>query len=301
MDLNNDALSRLNRRLKDCFLGDDTLSAFAEEEYFWSGQGFRGRLSIEVGNCFGIQEEHLLEIAVFTELLHNASLVHDDIVDSDHQRRGYQTLWSKFGLSKALLLGDLLIAKAFEVASVSNVDSLVKSQWTLSLSNAVSVAVRGALSELDFKVSDSDDLFSKYLQMANDKTGVMFTLPIRCIGYAAKLDSLQVDKLIEVFSKLAVAYQIRDDEADFLGNKTGRTTASDILNDRPNLYHLLSKSPLYSSNFVMHASSFHEKLIGEAQAGLEAFPDRLSVTTRNLVLPFVQLSPVPDPSLTLSY
>ena len=111
----------------------------------------------------------------------------------------------------------------------------------------------------------------------------------------------QVDKLIEVFSKLAVAYQIRDDEADFLGNKTGRTTASDILNDRPNLYHLLSKSPLYSSNFVMHASSFHEKLIGEAQAGLEAFPDRLSVTTRNLVLPFVQLSPVPDPSLTLSY
>jgi len=51
----------------------------------------------------------------------------------------------------------------------------------------------------------------------------------------------------------------------------------------------------------MHASSFHEKLIGEAQAGLEAFPDRLSVTTRNLVLPFVQLSPVPDPSLTLSY
>ncbi len=66
MDLNHDTLSRLKRRLKDCFLDDETLRVFVDDGYFWSGQGFRGQLSIEAGNCFGVQEDHLLEIALFT-------------------------------------------------------------------------------------------------------------------------------------------------------------------------------------------------------------------------------------------
>ena len=301
MDLNHDTLSRLKRRLKDCFLDDETLRVFVDDGYFWSGQGFRGQLSIEAGNCFGVQEDHLLEIALFTELLHNASLVHDDIVDSDYERRGYQTLWHRYGLSKALLIGDLLIAKAFEVASMSEISSNVKSKWSLSLSNTVSVAVRGALSELDFKLSESDDLFSKYFRMASDKTGMMFTLPIRCIGYAAQLNESEIEKLSEIFSKLAVAYQIRDDEADYLGNKTGRATKSDFHNDRPNLFQLLSKSPLYSSNFLIHAAKYQEKLIEEAKVGLKEFPNSLNNMTSNLVLPFVQLSSKPDLSANLTH
>ena len=132
MDLTNNALGRLNRRLKDCFFNDETLRSFVDEGYFWSGQGFRGQLSMRAGTCFNLPEEHLLEIALFTELLHNASLVHDDIVDSDHERRGQETVWHKYGLSKALLVGDLLIAKAFEIASSSAIDSTIKSKWTLS-------------------------------------------------------------------------------------------------------------------------------------------------------------------------
>ena len=300
MDLTNNALSRLNRRLKDCFFNDETLRSFVDEGYFWSGQGFRGQLSMRAGTCFNLPEEHLLEIALFTELLHNASLVHDDIVDSDHERRGQQTVWHKYGLSKALLVGDLLIAKAFEIASSSAIDSTIKSKWTLSLSNAVSVAVRGALCELDFKVAENDDLFSRYLNMAYDKTGVMFTLPISCVGQTACLSDAEIKKLTEVFAKFAVAYQIRDDEADYLGNKTGRATMSDILNERPNLYYLLSKSERHSSDLFKHASKFHEKLIEEAEVGLEAFPNSLTHMIHELVLPFVKLTKSPDPSCNLA-
>ena len=71
MDLSNNALSRSNRRLKDCFLSDETLRSFVDEGYFWSGQGFRGQLSIQAGSCFNLPEENSLEIALFTELLHN--------------------------------------------------------------------------------------------------------------------------------------------------------------------------------------------------------------------------------------
>jgi geranylgeranyl pyrophosphate synthase len=299
MDLNQPSLSRLKRRLKDCFLEDETLRNFANEDYFWAGRGFRGQLSLDVGFCFDLSEEYLLDIALFTELLHNASLVHDDIVDGDHERRGHQTVWHKYGLSKALLVGDLLIAKAFEVASSSSIDSIVKTKWTSSLSKAVSVAVRGAICELEFKVSDTDDIFPRYLSMANDKTGVMFTLPIFCVGYAARLEDAQITKLTDIFAKLAVAYQIRDDEADYLGNKTGRVTMSDILNKRPNLYYLLSKSDSYAADLFNHASNFHEKLIGEAEVGLEAFPNSLSKMIREFVLPFVQLTNISDSTCNL--
>ncbi len=184
---------------------------------------------------------------------------------------------------------------------MSEISSTVKSKWSLSLSNTVSVAVRGALSELDFKLSESDDLFSKYFRMASDKTGMMFTLPLRCIGYAAQLNESEIEKLSEIFSKLAVAYQIRDDEADYLGNKTGRATKSDFHNDRPNLFQLLSKSPLYSSDFLIHAAKYQEKLIEEAKVGLKEFPNSLINMTSNLVLPFVQLSTKPDLSANLTH
>jgi geranylgeranyl pyrophosphate synthase len=137
--------------------------------------------------------------------------------------------------------------------------------------------------------------------MAYDKTGVMFTLPISCVGHAARLEDAEIKKLTEVFAKLAVAYQIRDDEADYLGNKTGRATMSDILNDRPNLYYLLSKSEAHAPDLFKHASNFHEKLIEEAEVGLEAFPNSLTLMTRELVLPFVQLTKSPDPSCNLAY
>lgn len=76
---------------------------------------------------------------------------------------------------------------------------------------------------------------------------------------------------------------------------------SDILNDRPNLYYLLSKSEAHAPDLFKHASNFHEKLIEEAEVGLEAFPNSLTLMTRELVLPFVQLTKSPDPSCNLAY
>lgn len=294
MDISNSALSRLNRRLKGCFHRDATLRDFIDEDYFWSGQGFRGKLSIEVGSCFDIDEDILLEIALFSELLHNASLVHDDIVDQDSERRGRKSIWKKYGTDKAILLGDLLIAKAFEVASCARVANSVKVHWLSTLSKTVTEAVRGALNELEFNFSDDDEVLSRYHRMADQKTGVMFTLPIRCLGHAAGMSLKEIESLSGMFSKLAVAYQIRDDHADFFGLKKGRVSSSDIMNGRPNLYHLLSTSSDHSLDFVDYVSNFQENLINRAMDELTKFPSPLSDVVNELVLPFVRLKAVPD-------
>ena len=97
MDLMTPALSRLNRQLRACFLTDSTLACFSDDAYFWSGQNIRGRICLELGTAYGLPEDTLIEIAASTQLLHDASLIHDDIIDEDAERRGCAAIWKKYG------------------------------------------------------------------------------------------------------------------------------------------------------------------------------------------------------------
>ena len=117
MDLTTSALSRLEWRLKASFCSDPVLADFAEDAYFWSGQNIRGKICLNLGDAYGISEDILLDIAVTTQLLHDASLIHDDLIDEDTERRGYLTIWKKYGKAKAVLIGDLLISKAYQLVS----------------------------------------------------------------------------------------------------------------------------------------------------------------------------------------
>ena len=291
MDRNDSVLSRLDWRLRSLFSNDPILSGFLDEDYFWSGQGIRGKICLEVGQGFEVEDNLLLDIAVFTELLHNASLIHDDLIDGDTQRRGHPALWSKYGKPKALLVGDLLIAKAFEIASLSSLDSSRKVQWVAALSKTVATAVRGAVHELDFTVENQSLVLELYHTIAADKTGVLFSLPVRCIGIASNLEDTAAHSLSQIFSNLAVAYQIKDDQADFLGFKVGREKSSDILNGRPNIYHLLASSekPL-EEIFTLISHYQNDLIVGSLQAA-KALPKSVQTTLEKLLLPFVRLKP----------
>jgi geranylgeranyl pyrophosphate synthase len=246
---------------------------------------------VEVGQGFEVEDNLLLDIAVFTELLHNASLIHDDLIDGDTQRRGHPAVWSKYGKPKALLVGDLLIAKAFEIASLSSLDSLRKVEWVTALSKTVATAVRGAVHELDFTVENQSLVLEQYHTIAADKTGVLFSLPVRCIGIASNLEDTAAHSLSQIFSNLAVAYQIKDDQADFLGFKVGREKSSDILNGRPNIYHLLASSeqPL-EEIFTLISDYQNDLIVGSLQAA-KALPKSVQTTLEKLLLPFVRLKP----------
>ena len=291
MDRNDSVLSRLDWRLRSLFSSDPILSDFLDEDYFWSGQGIRGKICLEVGQGFEIEDNLLLDIAVFTELLHNASLIHDDLIDGDTQRRGHPALWSKYGKPKALLVGDLLIAKAFEIASLSSLDSSRKVQWVSALSKTVATAVRGAVHELDFTVENQSLVLEQYHTIAADKTGVLFSLPVRCIGVASNLEDTADHSLSKIFSNLAVAYQIKDDQADFMGFKVGRENSSDILNGRPNIYHLLASSEQPLEEIFTLISDYQKDLIAVSLQAAKALPKSVHTTLEKLLLPFVRLKP----------
>jgi geranylgeranyl pyrophosphate synthase len=302
MDCSLNFLSRLQWRLRNCFCEDPILKGYVDDPYFWSGQKIRAQICLSVGKSFGLREDLLLDIASFTDLLHNASLIHDDLIDDDVERRGCETPWKKYGKNKALLLGDLLIAKSFTVSSNIKISSSIKAAWALEISNCISSAVRGAFNELDFNSKTFDDIIVNYSDMSCNKTGVMFALPARCVAIASNENEICLSAITEIFTNLAIAYQIRDDQADYLGIKNGRKNLSDLKNNRPNLYYLLENTMFDEGSKEEFIENFQKDLIERAINLAKIHIPEMSDFFSGVIIPFITLnSSVPSSNKLLGY
>lgn len=295
MDLMTSALSRLEWRLRACFCSDPTLADFSDDAYFWSGQNIRGKICLDLGAAYSLHVDTLLDIAASTQLLHDASLIHDDLIDEDTERRGCAAIWKNYGKAKAILIGDLLISKAYDIATYSKVSDATKVLWTSEISVAVNSAVSGAVAELEFDAHNKQLILGNYYRMASLKTGALFALPARCIALTAKqLDD--VDRLNTIFLNLAVAYQIKDDQSDFLGTKSGREHSSDLKNGRPNLYHILANNGMSTDKCFDYINDYQQSLVADSVQLANSLPKQVCVILKELLIPFIELKPLPSSS-----
>ncbi len=97
--------------------GKHPLATAAQHHFKRTGKQLRGRMALAAGDSFGVPRTTSLPWAAAVEVLHNASLVHDDICDGDMVRRGAPSVWALYGRDTALALGDWLIALSFELAA----------------------------------------------------------------------------------------------------------------------------------------------------------------------------------------
>ena len=292
------ALSRLEWRLKACFCSNTILADCSKDDYFWSGQNIRGRICLGLGAAYGVSEDVVLDVAALTQLLHDASLIHDDLIDEDSQRRGYPAIWKKYGKAKALLIGDLLIAKSYEVAVESKVTDKIKVAWTSEISSAVSSAISGAVGELGFDTNDTGVILDDYFAMASRKTGALFALPARCITHVVN-QTEHKDLLSKIFANLAVAYQIKDDQSDLLGTKSGRAYSSDLKNARPNIYHILENIGMPKHKSFSFISDYHDSLVSDSLQLAKSLPYQVCGTLKELLFPFIELQRSPSSSRLL--
>ena len=86
--------------------------------------------------------------------------------------------------------------------------------------------------------------------MSRNKTGVMFALPARCVAIAARKNQLCLDAITEIFTNLAIAYQIRDDQADYFGVKKGRKNLSDLNKHKFISYGRGAPSPVFNPDWA---------------------------------------------------
>jgi len=258
-----------------------------------SGKRLRPALSLLAGGATGNVSSAHLELAVILELIHAATLVHDDIMDGAEIRRGQPTANAKWGNTLSVLLGDAMFAHALRLST-----SFTSAEITRRIAGATAEVCSGEIIQtqrrFDLSLSIAD-----YLRIIEMKTAMLF-------GAATELGAMLNEASPEVIGamksfglKLGTAYQIYDDCLDLAGNEAdaGKTLGTDLRKGKLTLpvLHLLQNCPeserarwnnvilsgegvdelvaaLTARGSLKNAIAFARNLLAEAAAALEIVP-----------------------------
>ena len=193
------------------------------------GKMLRAKLALSAAKRMGASQEPARYWAAAVELLHNASLVHDDMCDDDAVRRGRPSVWSVYGRNMALALGDWIIAKAFECAGHAAATSGLPHLVGLLSEHMLATTTGQSLEfvEQDYPAWDA------YLEICTGKTAPLFVAPVEGIAHLA--DRAHVaEPLRRFFTAVGAAYQIANDMQNVTGTDGAFKPASDLVRRTPN-------------------------------------------------------------------
>jgi len=196
------------------------------------GKRVRARLCLDLSASLQIPPEHGIALAAAVELLHNASLVLDDVQDNDEMRRGRASIWRTFGRNQAINLGTFLIAQSTSLAArLPEISALFAA--------TLREATTGQSAEFDFHTTTPT--LPAYEKMAEAKTGALFALAAESAATLARLPAELAGTIGDSFARLGAAYQIQDDLADAFGLKGRSRPGLDLREGKANslvLFHL---------------------------------------------------------------
>jgi geranylgeranyl diphosphate synthase, type I len=193
----------------------------------YQGKGIRPALALLAAEAVGGKALATVPGAVAVELVHNFSLIHDDVIDGDLSRRRRPTAWSVFGIGPAIVAGDALLALAFEV--LVGEGGPATAQLARMLSVAVLELTEGEHADLAFEHRADVDL-PECLTMAEGKTGALFGCACALGAALGGGTETQVALLRGFGEQLGVAFQLVDDLLDIWGNPatTGKPARGDL-------------------------------------------------------------------------
>jgi len=188
------------------------------------GKGIRPALTLLSGKLHHYNLDLLLPMATAVELMHNATLVHDDAIDDSPIRRGRSTINSLWGEDRAVLLGDYIFAKAGEFAAATDNLRVIR-----LFSKTLQIISSGELVQTfdAFNLKQTPD---HYLERISSKTASLFSLATESGGILSQAPEESVEILREYGYNLGIAFQIIDDILDFTGTEEemGKPIGSDL-------------------------------------------------------------------------
>ncbi len=171
----------------------------------------RAKLALQISQLIKIPTNDAILLAAACELLHQASLVHDDLQDKQLTRRNKPTIWQQFGSDYAICLGDLLISSAY--AALAECGHSEKSSELIHvLHRATTKCISGQLADIASKQGKIDLI--KYEKIVQAKSGTLLLLPIE-LAAAYTNDDTPLKLLKEFFIHYTTVYQALDDVADY--------------------------------------------------------------------------------------
>ncbi len=214
-------------------LGSDVLLIRQVAEYIVGGGGKRLRpmLLLLSAGAFAYRGPHRHELAAVVEFIHTATLLHDDVVDESGLRRGRATANALFGNATAVLVGDFVYSRAFQM--MVEVDSL---RVLRVLADATNVIAEGEVMQLmNCHNPDLDE--NGYLEVIRCKTAKLFEAATRLGAILAAAPRGEEDAIADYGTHLGTAFQLIDDVLDYSGDPAaiGKNVGDDLAEGKPTL------------------------------------------------------------------
>jgi len=209
----------------------ERLGAIVQEHLFTGGKRLRARLALESAVALGGTAEDTVSWAAACELLHNATLVHDDLQDADPMRRGHFTVWMRHGHAQAINAGDLMLMLPF--IAVEEVDTDDQTRWHLAraIARRAEQTVRGQSLEMTLLSGGMLD-WESYAAAARGKTSALMALPVHGSALLVGRPPDRAEQLSEPFCDLGLLFQIQDDVVDLFGDKGRGERGGDLREGR---------------------------------------------------------------------
>jgi geranylgeranyl diphosphate synthase, type I len=193
------------------------------------GKRLRPFMVIKSCEILGGKLKDAIQAASAVEMIHNFTLVHDDIMDNDEMRHGVPTVHKKFGLPIAILAGDVLFSKAYQILSDSNLPAKEVNDLVSRLAKACVDVCEGQI--LDIKMAEAKKIPSQadYIKMIEKKTAALFDVSCSMGAICAKAKQSDITKLSAFGKNLGIAFQITDDLIGVMGDS--KMTKKPVGND----------------------------------------------------------------------
>ena len=194
--------------------GSHTLEEAALYHLRCGGQRLRARLALDAAQAVGLTDHDSVHIAAAVELLHNASLIHDDLQDGDQFRRGREAVWSKFSKNLAICCGDFYLSTAYATLSQLSQHSALPKLFQ-RMHQGIAEAVFGQCADLTIS---ADQLgLTTYIAIVMAKSGALLSLPLELVFMLNGRDHF-VDLAKSACKDFAIGFQIIDDLRDVAGD-----------------------------------------------------------------------------------
>ena len=180
--------------------------------------------------CGGRDIADMVDLSVSLELIHTATLLHDDIIDSNDVRRGKDAAPIRFGVADTLVTGDFLFSRAFEVCG------RFEAQIVAWAADACIRLTEGEIMQSRFR-RNSAVTYDDYLEIITRKTASLFSAGTRIASHLAGMAQADVERLDRCGKEIGLAFQMIDDLLDVEGQagKTGKRVGTDLLDGNPSL------------------------------------------------------------------
>lgn len=194
-----------------------------------AGKALRPTLCFLTCEALGCPWPKAAKAAATVELVHNFSLIHDDIQDGDTERRGRPTVWSVWGVGPALWAGNAMRVLSDQALATDPALFMKRRQAARLLTQAYLDIIEGQYQDLEFE-SRTDISVAEYLSMISRKTGALICCAVEMGGLLVTEDQGAVAALRQWSVHLGRAFQVRDDILGVWGNPvlTGKAVGNDI-------------------------------------------------------------------------